>query len=411
MLLSRKSTWTWIAAIATACVIAISGCLLSTGDVTGAPATGERLLRMQASPQWNSQLERFGNVLERIDGSWAKMLVQFFFGGSDFREPRNLPPIELVPTPNFSENPDGELRITWLGHSSFLVELDGIRTLVDPVWADRASPFTWAGPKRFYPPPIALHQLPPIDAVVISHDHYDHLDRDTVVALAKAPIEWIVPIGVGAHLEYWGIRPDSIVELDWWQSHQIGDVSLTATPSRHFSGRSITFSDQNATLWAGWSWRGRTRSLFYSGDTALHNQFTEIGNRLGPFDVTLMEVGAYNELWADVHLGPEQALIAHQLVQGDILIPVHWGLFDLALHGWTEPAERVIRAAKKLEIEVAILRPGATFDMQQAPSIDRWWPPTPWETLQHAPAWSSGVEGLQTPWKDLLAEPPPPNSN
>ena len=153
--------------------------------------------------------------------------------------------------------------------------------------------------------------------------------------------------------------------------------------------------DQNATLWAGWAWKGPTRSLFYSGDTALHPQFAEIGARLGPFDVTLMESGAYNQLWADVHLGPEQAVIAHRMVGGNVMIPVHWGLFDLALHGWTEPAERVAAAAERLGVDVAILRPGASYEADQEPRVDRWWPETPWEPVEEAPAWSSSVEELQ----------------
>ena len=199
--------------------------------------------------------------------------------------------------------PESGLRVTWFGHSSFLVELDGIRTLVDPIWSDRASPFTWAGPERFYPPTVRLDELPPLDAVIISHDHYDHLDQPTVQALATRDLLWLVPLGVGAHLEHWGVPQARIKELDWWDSFTIDGVVITATPSRHFSGRSILFTDQYATLWAGWAWSGPTRSLFYSGDTALHHDFREIGERLGPFDITLMEVGAYNQRWADVHLG------------------------------------------------------------------------------------------------------------
>ena len=284
-----------------------------------------------------------------------------------------------------------------MGHSSFLIELDGTRTLVDPIWSERASPFTWAGPKRFFEPPITIDQLPPLDAVIISHDHYDHLD-DTVVTLAREGLQWLVPMGVGAHLEHWGVDAEHIVELDWWDSRKIGNVTITATPSRHFSGRAITFTDQNATLWAGWAWQGATRSIFYSGDTALHNEFQTIGERLGPFDVTLMEVGAYNQLWADVHLGPEQAVLAHQLVRGEIMIPVHWGLFDLALHGWTEPAERVVLAAQRLGAKVRVMRPGASFDIKQGPSVDRWWPDTPWKDVSEDPAWSSNVDELIKPW-------------
>ncbi len=368
----------------------------------GARASGKRLDKMKASPQWDEDASRFDNRLERIDGSWPEMVGKFFFGGSDYRE-LDGPLKTASPTAaDFTELPESGLRVTWMGHSSFLIELDGTRTLIDPIWSERASPFTWAGPKRFYEPPLPFDALPPIDAVVISHDHYDHLDRPTVAALATMDLVWLVPLGVGAHLEHWGVDSKRIVELDWWDSHQVGDVTITATPSRHFSGRAITFLDQYATLWAGWAWNGPTRSLFYSGDTALHPEFQEIGERLGPFDITLMESGAYNQLWADVHLGPEQAVIAHRLVRGNVLMPVHWGLFDLALHGWTDPAERIVEAAEKLDVSLTIVRPGASFDIADPPSVDRWWPATPWESLDEATAWSSSVEELITPYREQL---------
>ncbi len=385
-------------------LLAIGGLIVSVGDVTGMRATGDRLSKMQESPQWNHDKETFDNALERIDGSWFEMTSKFFFGGSSDREPHDNFQIEIAKPTSFVNHPESGLRITWMGHSCFLVELDGTRTLVDPIWSERASPFTWAGPKRFFAPPITLGQLPSLDAVIISHDHYDHLDRDTVVALAASGIRWLVPMGVGAHLEHWGVAPDSITELDWWENRKVGDVTITATPSRHFSGRAITMADQNATLWAGWAWQGPTHSVFYSGDTALHYEFGDIGKRLGPFDVTLMEIGAYNQLWADVHLGPEQAVLAHQLVQGNIMIPVHWGLFDLALHGWTEPAERVVVAAERIGVNLEILRPGASFDIGQEPRIDRWWPKLPWQNVAEDPAWSSHVEKLQKSFREVVEQ-------
>ena len=376
-------------------VLGITGCIWSVGDVTGARAEGERLKRMTVSPQWDADDERFTNELTRIDGNFLEMGGKFFFGGSEHREPEEALAVQNRSKGEFATPPESGLRITWMGHSAFMVELDGTRTLVDPIWSERASPFTWSGPKRFYQPPLAFEDLPPIDAVIISHDHYDHLCRETVGRLlAQNPaLEWLVPLGVGAHLEHWGVDNAKIVELDWWEDRTIDGVTITATPSRHFSGRWL--SDQNATLWAGWAWKGPTRSVFYSGDTALHPQFAEIGERLGPFDVTLMESGAYNQLWADVHLGPEQAVIAHRMVGGKVMIPVHWGLFDLALHGWTEPAERVAVAAKRLGVEVAILRPGASYEAEQEATIDRWWPETPWQPVEEEPAWSSSVDTLQ----------------
>lgn len=382
------------------CLAAVLGaCLWSAGDATGARAEGRRLERMRKSTRWDPRGQRFTNSLKRVDGPWWEMTGKFFLGGSDHRAPTSPPPTTRRTAKELATQPASGLRVTWFGHSTLLVEVDGVRTLVDPVWSERASPFRWAGPKRFYPPPAPLEDLPPLDAVVISHDHYDHLDRDTVKALAARTPIWLTPLGVGAHLEAWGVRPERIVELDWWQSHPVGDVTLTATPSRHFSGRSITFGDQNATLWAGWAWSGPAHRVFYSGDTALHDDFGAIGERLGPFDLTLMEAGAYDQLWCDVHLGPEQAALAHRLVRGGVMMPVHWGLFDLALHGWTEPAERIVAAARRVGVELALVRPGASYDIADPPEVDRWWPQTPWQTVTEAPAWSTSVGRLQAPMR------------
>ncbi|MGB0647547.1 MAG: MBL fold metallo-hydrolase, partial [Bradymonadia bacterium] len=261
---------------------------------------------------------------------------------------------------------------------------------------------SFAGPKRFFPPVIALNDLPKLDVILISHDHYDHLDYETVQALKDRNLKWFVPLGVGAHLKHWGVAKSQIVEFDWWEEQTIGDVRLIAVPARHFSGRSLFFTDKNATLWSGWALVGKKRRVFYSGDTALHPEFRDIGERLGPFDVTLMETGAYNQLWCDVHLGPEQAVIAHQLVKGKTMIPVHWGLFDLALHGWTEPAERILQAATLMNVNVSLLAPGEQFSPGQTTPNDRWWAEQPWDTVEKAPVWSTNVEFLQKDYQQRL---------
>jgi L-ascorbate metabolism protein UlaG (beta-lactamase superfamily) len=294
---------------------------------------------------------------------------------------------------DFATPPASGLRVTWLGHSTLLLELDGARVLIDPVWGERASPFTFAGPRRFFAPPLPIEQLPWVDAIVLSHDHYDHLDLPTVKALASRGERWIVPLGVGAHLRAWGIAPARITELDWWDSTAAGALTITATPARHFSGRSL--DDRDRTLWAGWALRGPRHRVFYSGDTALHEEFDDIGERLGPFDLTLIESGAYNPMWADVHLGPEQAVLAHRLVRGDVMLPVHWGMFDLALHGWTEPMERVVVAAERAGVRVASPRPGGMVEPARVTGVERWWPTVPWETAAEAPVWSSRMERLR----------------
>ncbi len=362
--------------------------MISACTAMGQSAVGDRLTHMQQSPQWKGK--GFTNPLTRKQGPYFDMLVDWIKGT------KNSSPSEAMPVLNRNADefvaPPAEdaLKITWLGHSTLLVEVDGQRILIDPVWGERASPFTFMGPKRFHEPPLAMESLPPIDAVVISHDHYDHLDYPSIVALKDRTKRFVVPLGVGAHLVYWGIPEDKITELDWWGSTACGNIELVATPARHFSGRSL--SDRDQTLWASWVIKGPNHRVFYSGDTAMHPTFAEIGNRYGPFDVTLMESGAYNKHWADVHMGPEQAVKAHQMVKGKLLSPVHWGTFDLAIHGWAEPVERLLAAAEAAGVQAVIPRPGETIDATGRNLVNRWWPQLDWQTAAQAPVVSSGLD-------------------
>ena len=387
--LLRAILWTLLGLV----VLALAGggtLWLLARESMGGAATGERLARLQRSPQWRDGV--FVNRLPRVDGPMGRAMREFIFGGSDHRTPDA--PIAVVrrSAADYVTPPASGLRVTWLGHSTMLLEIDGRRVLIDPVWGERASPFPFLGPTRFFAPPLPLAELPAVHAVVISHDHYDHLDLPTVEALRDRGVRWVVPLGVGAHLEKWSVPRERITELDWWQSAQVDGLTITATPARHFSGRGL--SDANRTLWAGWVIGGPAHRVFYSGDTALHDELVTIGTRLGPFDLTMIESGAYDALWADVHLGPEQAVLAHRLVRGDVMLPVHWGLFDLALHGWTEPMERVLVAADSQKVRVASPRPGDMVEPAALGPVTRWWPATSWKTVGQAPAWSSGVGHL-----------------
>jgi len=368
--------------------------MISACTAMGGRATGARRAAMEQSAQWKG--ERFGNPLARKDGPYIDMLVQWVKGAKNTSPSAPMPVLDRTAA-EFSDAPAADaLNITWLGHSTLLVELDGLRVLIDPVWGERVSPFRFAGPKRFHAPPLAFDDLPSIDAVVISHDHYDHLDYPTIVALKDRAKRFVVPLGVGAHLAYWGVDEAKITELDWWGSLDCGGVELIATPARHFSGRSVVMSDQDQTLWAGWIVKGPTHRIFYSGDTAMHPTFSEIGERYGPFDATLMESGAYNALWADVHMGPEQAVKAHKMVKGKLLIPVHWGTFDLAIHAWTEPVERLLVAAEAAGVQAVVPQPGETVFPDAPRALTRWWPELDWQTAQQAPVISSGL-GIRQP--------------
>ncbi|MGN2641755.1 MBL fold metallo-hydrolase [Nocardia takedensis] len=295
--------------------------------------------------------------------------------------PRNPVPLR---TPELPERA-AELAVTWFGHATALIEVDGYRVLTDPVWSERVSPSALVGPARLHPTPVALTDLPPIDAVIISHDHYDHLDRATVMGLVAAQsAPFLVPLGIGAHLRHWGVPEQRIVELDWGKSVSLSalgrdrdgvDLVLTCTEARHFSGRGLI---RNTTLWASWSLIGPTRRVYFGGDTGYTKAFAEAGAAHGPFDLTLLPIGAYDEHWPDVHMNPEESVRAHaDLCVGDpghgLLVPIHWATFNLAFHRWSEPVRRMVRAAGAAGTAVAVPMPGQRLDPAVLPPRSAWW--------------------------------------
>jgi L-ascorbate metabolism protein UlaG (beta-lactamase superfamily) len=357
--------------------IAVVALIASTNwlDAFGAAPAGERLARIRRSPNYRDGAFRNPDATSvGVSGSTWKMLRQWL-GGHEQRVPPGPLPIVSLTRADFARPPVSGLRATWLGHSTVLVEIDGARILFDPVWARRASPSSLIGPKRFHAPPLALDQLPPLDAIIASHDHYDHLDRGVVRALAQSAAQsrarFIVPLGVGAHLERWGLSPQRITELDWSESTTVGSLTLTATPARHFSGRGL--SDRNHTLWASWSVAGPAHRIFHSGDTGPFAGFLDIGAKHGPFDLTFIKIGAYGETWPDIHLTPEQAVDAHAKLRGKILLPIHWGTFNLAFHAWDDPAERVVAAAVAGGARLIVPRPGESVEPATARPVEPWW--------------------------------------
>ncbi|WP_286237806.1 MBL fold metallo-hydrolase [Neptuniibacter halophilus] len=258
-----------------------------------------------------------------------------------------------------------------LGHSSVLIRLDEHFYLTDPVFSERASPVGFAGPQRFHEPPIATEQLPPLKAVIISHDHYDHLDKQTLQALAKRTEFFVTPLKVGEKLMSWGVDKAQIIERDWWRSVRLDSVTMTATPAQHFSGRGLF--DRDKTLWASWVIQGQQANIFFSGDSGYFAGFKEIGERYGPFDITLIETGAYNELWSEIHMLPEQSVQAHIDLQGRAMIPIHNSTFDLALHDWYEPLERASVHAEKTGVTLLTPLMGEIVSVQQPAATSAWW--------------------------------------
>jgi N-acyl-phosphatidylethanolamine-hydrolysing phospholipase D len=254
--------------------------------------------------------------------------------------------------------------LTWIGHSTFLVQIEGVNVLTDPHWGTRTSPVSFAGPRRLLPPGIRFEDLPPIHAVVISHDHYDHLDLETVTRLARehAPT-FFVPLGLKAWFVDAGI--EKVVELDWWQSRRMGGLTITCTPAQHSSGRSITLTDQNRRLWSSWAITSASRRLYFAGDTGYFAGFAEIGRRLGPFDVAALPIGGYSD-YTDHHpnhVNPEESVRAFQDLGARLLVPMHWGTFELNREPFREPPDRLLREARRQGVEdhVAVLSPGQTI--------------------------------------------------
>jgi L-ascorbate metabolism protein UlaG (beta-lactamase superfamily) len=297
------------------------------------------------------------------------ILWELITGRTEAKPPADIPLI--TPSPVTFDAPAGRVAVSWFGHSTALLEIDGYRVLTDPVWSERCSPSDVIGPGRLHPPPVSLESLPALDAIVVSHDHYDHLDIDTIVSLARS--QWapfVVPLGVGSHLREWGIPDERIIELDWNERTQIDDLTLICTPARHFSGR---FLNRNATLWASWAIIGPAHRAYFGGDTGYTKSFAEIGAEHGPFDVTLMPVGAYNKQWPDIHMNPEDAVQAHLDVNGRLLVPIHWCTFRLAPHPWAEPIERLLTAADAAHVSVAVPKPGERVDPTATTEFEPWW--------------------------------------
>jgi L-ascorbate metabolism protein UlaG (beta-lactamase superfamily) len=340
----------------------------------GKHASGLRLERMKASPRFrDGGFRNLVPIPAGLRSGAMPSLTDFLCGGTRRTPSGPLPARD--PRGVWSRASETGFRATWLGHSTVLVELDGVRVLTDPVWGERASPMSFAGPKRFQPMPVTVADLPRLDVVVISHDHYDHLDYPTLLELAKLDVPFVTSLGVGAHLESWGIAPERITELDWWETFTLPgtELAITATPSQHFSGRGPR--SRNTTAWSSFSVRNGRHSFFFSGDTGLTPEYSVIRDRMGPFDLVMLEVGAFHPAWGDIHLGPEHALEALSLLGGGSFLPIHWGTFNLALHAWDEPAETLLALAPRHGANLVMPRLGEPIEPSRYERVEAWWRP------------------------------------
>ncbi|MGX1315930.1 L-ascorbate metabolism protein UlaG (beta-lactamase superfamily) [Streptomyces calvus] len=345
----------------------------------GADPSGERMARIRRSPHFKNGVFQNpgGDARIRPSGSTRDLAKIYLDKDSRSRRaPKGAVPVYPTTLADISRPPADGLRLTWMGHSSVLAEIDGHRVLFDPVWGERCSPFPFAGPRRLHPAPLPLAALGPVDVVVISHDHYDHLDLPTIKALAGTDTLFAVPLGVGAHLEHWGVSAGRLRELDWHETTKVGGLTLTATPARHFCGRGLRNTQH--TLWASWVVAGDEHRIYHSGDTGYFDGFRDIGADHGPFDATMIQVGAYSDFWPEIHMTPEEGVRAHLDLQGGdptagVLLPIHWGTFNLAPHAWAEPGEWMKDAAEEAGQAVAFPRPGEPFEPAGKLPVEAWW--------------------------------------
>ncbi|RLB98359.1 MAG: hydrolase [Deltaproteobacteria bacterium] len=332
----------------------------------------ERENRMLNSPQFKD-----GKFVNPIDvpmmapGSTWKYIKKQFFTSRIGPKPKGELPLKPIQSNEWIGLDKSDLFFAWLGHSSILITMDGKTILVDPVFEKRASPFSWIGPKRFHPPPVIAKDLPPIDVVLITHDHYDHLEKTTVKHMNGKTGLFLVPLGMGELFEDWGIAPEKVKELDWWEQHVVGSLTFIATPGVHYARRGLFDGDER--LWSSWSIHGQKRKLFVSGDSGYFDEFKEVGEKFGPFDITFLKIGSYDDMWKQVHMTPEEAVQQHRDLGGSILVPLHWATFDLALHPWYEPIERALAAAEKSNVQVITPLIGERVELNHLPESNAWW--------------------------------------
>lgn len=348
-----------------------AGCVVLRLPQFGQKPKGDHLEQLKLSKQHNGEnFENAGGVAMTMTAGKFVRIIKAYMNQPDNKVPETLE----VLNPNMADirnASDTMVAITWYGHSAFFVEMDGKKILLDPMLGEHASPFSWSIKRFTKDLAIPIDSLPEIDAIILSHDHYDHLDYPTILKLKDRVGHFYVPLGIGSHLEHWGVEPEKITELDWWQNAMVDGIELICTPSQHFSGRGL--NDRAATLWSSWVIKGKTKKLFFSGDSGYFPGFKEIGEKHGPFDLVLIECGQYNVNWQEIHMLPEESAQAAIDLRAKTAMPIHWAMFELSIHSWTEPVERVSVKAKELGLPITTPKIGERFSLDKPLPNTTWW--------------------------------------
>ena len=330
--------------------------------------------RMIKSPQYKDGKFHNGKKdLYDVGAAWRAAIKELLFGKRVDPVPEEQFPIQKLTGSDFYKQGDQVLRFVRLGHSTIMLQIGGKVWLTDPVFSERASMLQWIGPKRFHPVPIKIDDLPPIEGVLISHDHYDHLDHESILQLKDRVKHFYVPLGLKDLLISWGVQKEKISELDWWEKIKIETVELISTPAQHFSGRGLF--DSAETLWTSWVVKTPQHAIYFSGDSGYFEGFQEIGEKYGPFDLTFLECGAYHKAWRKIHMFPEDNLKALKDLKGKVLVPIHNGTFDLAFHPWIDPMEQIMTLTQKDHIKFIIPLMGQIVDSKNMPENVVWWKP------------------------------------